>query len=345
MLGRFIDALKPRLRTSRHCARSYSIALPCTNMVEESNGADTRTQLLRAVDTLNIWKRDGRRAPHKPLLLLLVLGRLRAGEDPRMAFSLIEEPLRDLLTAFGPPRKPHPEYPFWHLATDGIWEVQGPAVEARRPADTPSITAARAMSGGLPVDLWNTLQENPQLVDGVARRLLDGHFPQSLHEDILERVGLEITAIAPRRDQRRDPNFRVLVLRAYGYRCSMCGYDGRVDTVPIGLEAAHICWWAAGGPDDVANALALCSLHHKAFDMGAIGFTDDHRITVSQAFNGSRRAHEVIGDLNGASLQPPQAGMPRPAEMHRRWHEVEVFKGPSRGVHAVAAEPPTSYRS
>lgn len=37
----------------------------------------TRQGLLDAIDELNIWKSGGARAPHKPLLLLLMLGRAR----------------------------------------------------------------------------------------------------------------------------------------------------------------------------------------------------------------------------------------------------------------------------
>jgi putative restriction endonuclease len=36
----------------------------------------------------------------------------------------------------------------------------------------------------------------------------------------------------------------------------------------LGLEAAHIKWFQAGGPDIEANGLAMCSLHHKLFDLG-----------------------------------------------------------------------------
>ena len=38
-----------------------------------------------------------------------------------------------------------------------------------------------------------------------------------------------------------------------------------------GWEAAHIQWHSHGGPDQVANGLALCTFHHGAFDRGAIG--------------------------------------------------------------------------
>ena len=39
-----------------------------------------RNEFLKALDRLSMWRSHGQRAPHKPLLLLLALGRLfRAG--------------------------------------------------------------------------------------------------------------------------------------------------------------------------------------------------------------------------------------------------------------------------
>ncbi|GAA3773075.1 hypothetical protein GCM10022403_005280 [Streptomyces coacervatus] len=68
-----------------------------------------------------------------------------------------------------------------------------------------------------------------------------------------------------------------------------------IGTVPVGLEAAHVRWWACDGPDDVDNGLCLCSLHHKLFDKGVLGIGDGHRILVSQHFVGrSRVAREHV---------------------------------------------------
>jgi hypothetical protein len=50
----------------------------------------------------------------------------------------------------------------------------------------------------------------------------------------------------------------------------MCGYDGQLETVSVAVEAAHVRWWAYDGPDDLANGLALCSLHHRVFDHGVV---------------------------------------------------------------------------
>ena len=81
---------------------------------------------------LRVWKSGDRRAPHKPLLALWAIGRcLRA--EPRMApFEEVCCEVRALLERFGPPRKViHPEFPFQHLETDGLWEVRGSGPVAR----------------------------------------------------------------------------------------------------------------------------------------------------------------------------------------------------------------------
>jgi putative restriction endonuclease len=43
---------------------------------------------------------------------------------------------------------------------------------------------------------------------------------------------------------------------------------------------------AARRPCEIPNGLALCAIHHKAFDKGSIGLDEDMRIQVSPAVNG-----------------------------------------------------------
>ena len=83
-----------------------------------------REEFLKSLEGLNVWKRGGERAPHKPLLLLLALGRLSQNENRLVRYEEVETRLRRLLENFGPPRKvTHPEFPFWHLQTDGLREI------------------------------------------------------------------------------------------------------------------------------------------------------------------------------------------------------------------------------
>ena len=130
----------------------------------------------------------------------------------------------------------------------------------------------------------------------------------------------------------RDPRFRHRVLRAYERRCAVCGFDLRVEDQLLGLEAAHIKWHAAGGPDTVANGLALCSLHHKALDVGALGLDagdDGVVVRVSSEVNGRRTAVAQLLAFSGAPLRPPRGAAHAPSPEYVAWHGREVFRTPA----------------
>jgi putative restriction endonuclease len=70
----------------------------------------------------------------------------------------------------------------------------------------------------------------------------------------------------------RDARFRPLVLQAYGNCCAVCGTALKL------VDAAHIIPVSdPRGDDDVTNGLALCRLHHAAYDTGLIGVRSDYR--------------------------------------------------------------------
>ncbi|MFH9399896.1 phosphorothioated DNA-binding restriction endonuclease [Streptomyces sp. NPDC017638] len=294
---------------------------------------------LARVGALRQWARDGVRAPHKPLLLLYALGRFQEDADGGLRYSSVERDLQRLLTEYGPPRRTTPAYPFHHLVGDGVWEVR-----TDRGAGSPG-TGLRELretgaTGRLAPELRAALRREPDLLGRIARLLLDLHFPPSLHGELCEAVGLElepaeVERLVPARRQR-DPRMRELVLTAYEYRCAFCGYDGRIGSVPVGLEAAHVRWWAFGGPDEIENGLCLCSLHHKLFDKGVLGLGDDQRVLVSQRFVGhSTAAHDHVIALADRPLIGPQPGSRPLAEAHRDWHTRQVFHGEPRPAAAA----------
>lgn len=307
-------------------------------------------EVVRRFEGIRQWRAGDKRAPHKPLLLLLALGRLQAGEERLATFSEIEEPLRRLLEQYGHPRgRQRPEYPFWRLGSDeGIWEIESSGHVELTAAGDPLVSSLRTgdVRGGLTAQVAEALKANDELLERVISELLAAHFPSSLHEDICAAVGLR-TSLRIVERQRRDPEFRIEVLRAYEFRCAMCGYDGKLDTVSVGLDAAHIRWWAYAGPDAVDNALALCALHHRALDRGVVGVSPELRITVSRRFHGGARARELIIDLAGSALARPQLGVPTPAKEHVAWHRSEVFQGDERAsaVTDTAAERPSHFET
>lgn len=294
----------------------------------------TATSWIERVTALHQWSRRGERAPHKPLLLLYALGQLQRSGSSRMAFANVEADLKKLLQEFGPPHPTSPGYPFHHLVSDGLWVVQmkfGPG------SPGPNLRPLRAGAvGELAAEFARDVEHDPILFAGVVRALLDANFPASLHEDILDAVGislhpLEMSETNPPSTRTRDPAFREAVLLAYEYRCAACGYDGQFFREAVGIEAAHIRWWAAEGPDEVANGVALCSLHHKLFDRGAIGMNPSHEIVVSSHFIGRDQLSEsLVLALVGRPLIGPQAGQPGPRRSHVAWHRSQVFRGPAR---------------
>lgn len=293
------------------------------------------------------WSRGDERAAHKPLLLLYALGRFQREPDAGLRYSEVEHELAQLLTDFGPPRETSPRYPFHYLVSDGVWEVHTADGGGSPGPSRPALLSSGA-TGRLAPGLRTALATDPALLGGLARLLLDSHFPESLHPDICLAVGLDLDSALPGRPlvpagdpRRRDPAHRERILVAYEYRCAFCGYDGTLSRTAVGLEAAHVRWWAYGGPDEVGNGLCLCALHHKLFGQGVLGLDLSRRILVSQRFVGrSESARRFVLDLVNQPVLGPQPGSTPVAPAHIAWHTRQVFHGAARAA-GVPAETST----
>ena len=289
------------------------------------------------IANLNVWKRRGEVAPHKPLLTLLLLARAQQGQSNTVAFTGVEEPLTRLLREFGPPRRSyHPENPFWHLQSDGFWHVHQREFflepgQRRLGSNSPKKSALRHYhaTGEVPELLWRQLRKEPRMIGRIAQRLLEQFWPESVHDSLLQAIGLDRSTKTHTR-KRRDPRFRYQVLRAYQRRCAVCGYDGRIGDSLFGLEAAHIRWVQYSGPDVVPNGLALCSLHHAALDRGAFTLGNDLSVQVSQDVTGATTVQQAIIDHHDRPILEPQASAMMPDATFVQWHRKNVFRKPAR---------------
>ena len=291
--------------------------------------------LLKRVQAIRVDARHGRRCPHKPLLLLLSIGRHFNGHERLVTFGDIEGDLNRLIRRFGlPDSRENAYHPFWHLRNDGLWEIDRPELVRMTTAGHAYISDLRehGIRGGLAQDVMSVLEGNPGLAWRVVQGLLNEFFPPSLHEDVLMDVGLagkvglrDLTGTKSRQEGR-DRSFREFVLRAYESRCALCELDVRVDEQPIGLEAADIKWHSAGGPAQVANGMALCVLHHKFFDSGLFTVLSDLTVLVGGLAAGES-VEESLNKYRGLVLPVfPDRPDERPASKYLEWHTRSVFR-------------------
>ncbi|MBW2654591.1 MAG: hypothetical protein JRC91_06535, partial [Deltaproteobacteria bacterium] len=86
--------------------------------------------------------------------------------------------------------------------------------------------------GGFPDDIYSELIKNQDKINEIAEYLLNVHFPESYHTDILSAIGLNIDK---KEIRRRDPKFREDALVAYEYKCAICGFSSLLNRKYVGL--------------------------------------------------------------------------------------------------------------
>ena len=151
--------------------------------------------ILKQFESINTWQRKGTRALHKLLLMLLALGEIQRGNSRFIPYSVIEPKLKELLIDFGPPRKTiYTTFPFIRLANDHLWQFNKPEVIDTKLDYPNKFLLGHDLQGKFPDAILQALKQKPKLLHQVAATILDQNFPETLHQDILDAVGLEIIA-------------------------------------------------------------------------------------------------------------------------------------------------------
>jgi putative restriction endonuclease len=143
------------------------------------------------------------------------------------------------------------------------------------------------------------------------------------HTDMTWRERQYVLQLTKRRVHQRD--FRTKVLRAYADSCAMC----RLKHVPL-LDAAHIL--RDGHPRGlpvVPNGLALCKIHHAAFDTNILGVRPDLVVEVRRdvlaEIDGPMLQHG-LQEMHGVRVNVPKIAQARPARdgLEERYEEFRA---------------------
>lgn len=124
--------------------------------------------------------------------------------------------------------------------------------------------------------------------------------------------------------------FRQKIILAYGYTCAVC----RLRNAQL-LDAAHITPDSStNGIAFAPNGLALCKLHHAAYDKDLLGIDQDHRIHIAQrllAGSPSEALNTAFGAHVGKGLHVPKSRGLQPDGL-RLATRFEQFKEVQNGL-------------
>ena len=154
----------------------------------------TEERIIAQFQAIQVWRQGDKIAPHKPLLLIYALAQCKQGAPRLIPYSQIDYDLTQMLIQFNQvSQSQHPEYPFWRLQNDGLWEIPGADQLVTRKSNTDakrSELLRHNIAGGFHQALYDVLRRRTDLIDQLVKTLLDGYFPPSHHDSVREAVGL-----------------------------------------------------------------------------------------------------------------------------------------------------------
>jgi putative restriction endonuclease len=291
---------------------------------------------LGKLSKLRVDRASGDPAPHKPLLLLVILDLAQEGLLPPKTLVLTPELASRFLSysttvANRRSQRPDVRYPFHHLGGDGIWT---PLDEAFGRSRHRKMT--RCVE--LPSD-FVCFASDPACRDRARHLLIAKYFRPSEQIALYELTGLprpsdiEIEQNAAYKSPEdamrvgREARFRIRILAAYDYTCALTGY--RLTTLSSGsiVDAAHIHQFSDSRNNELGNGLALCKNAHWSFDQGLWAISDDYRVVVaSDKFAESADTPDLLlSRYHGTRLRLPDDRALWPSFVHITWHRKNKF--------------------
>ena len=155
---------------------------------------------------------------------------------------------------------------------------------------------------------------NLETLHGMAQSNEDLEVFESSVEDLDAVNDLDIdlsteerkTAVVNMRRKIRDTSFKSRVLTSYGHQCAFCGIQLKL------IDAAHIVPVQHNGTDTTNNGIALCALHHRAYDRRLVLFDEKYDIKINpreirnlQRIDRAGGSEKFIADLRDIIILPP----------------------------------------
>lgn len=167
-------------------------------------------------------------------------------------------------------------------------------------------------------------------VEKIVKKIRETPRPENYNPFDNEKIIVKIA----KESNLRARGFRQAVIEAYNCRCAVCGLKlNSPDSILWEVEAAHIVPNSLKGKDDIWNGVALCHLHHWAFDVGWFTILDDYKIELSSKANnlpnnfGKFDEYELFNKLSSKNVRIilPESKEIYPHKNSLKWHRENVF--------------------
>ena len=287
---------------------------------------------LHKLVTLRIDRARGNPAPHKPLLLLVIMEMAEKGEitspevtlSPDLAFRFSV-----FWSVVAQRRKQPPEVrlPFHHLGSSGMWQPL--TSEGKLSPDKKLTTMIR-----LDASFFDCLAD--QRFRERARRVIVETEPYFLPEEktaLYTMLQINPTTPHVRENEElykasvqtgREARFRIVVVLAYRHTCGLTGY--RMTTLEMDsiVDAAHIHEFRDSRNNDPRNGIALSKNAHWQLDRGLWSLTDDYRVLVNrEKFIEDGVPGQRLADFEGRRIFLPSDPKYWPEQTYLDWHRKQ----------------------
>jgi putative restriction endonuclease len=296
--------------------------------------SDNYDKLIRKIGTLRVDRSKGV-APHKPLLLLVILElaklELVNGQSlaltPDLAFRFS---VYWSIVAYRRSQSPNVRLPFHHLGSSKLWK---PMDAERKPSKHRELTTSIQLSD----DFFDALQ-SIEFRLAAGRTIISNYFEHAEQVALYEIAGIEapansdpgddiaIQADNEARGEGRTARFRVDVVAGYCHTCALTGYRVTTTTGHSIVDAAHIHQFARSRNDDPQNGIALCKNAHWLFDLGLWSINENYRVIVARdLFDEHCPMQDSLASMTGKRLILPRDRQLWPDLKNLTWHRERRF--------------------
>jgi len=289
--------------------------------------SDKLAHYLHAFRTLSVNRAGGRVSPHKPCMLLAVLGLAQAGDlrQNKIRFdpALLERYMKFFAVVRTESDHANPHYPFFHLKSEDFWHLQPlPGREAVVEAmDT--VRSVAAITDNI-AWVWLDPELHALALDELSRTALreellvawfgsqrkqlepvldeergSDHYETLLRDSATSEYQLP-NEMPP--EPARSAAFRRIVSENYDYRCAASGWRIILPEGRVMVEAAHLIPFAETYDDDPRNGIALAPTFHWALDANIIAPGPDYAWHVSKVLDERVADNQPLLALAGKTL-------------------------------------------